>query len=400
MKLCIIYTGGTIGCIGKPLAPMPPIAFQQAFDRLIAPIIQTKYPNCQAVFGEVENVLDSTNIQPSDWCAIASVIIDNYLNYDAFLVLHGTDTLAWTASALSFLLTGLNEQGQAITHLDKPVILTGSQLPLFSQNDLGEFSLHYHTDALNNICGAIAAINAKIQEVGVYFHHQLLRGNRCLKTNACTFDAFSSPNYPALAQHEMSLKVNYSVLLGASKKSGGELSHQASLTRVKTQLAQISACINQNIVISFLAFPAYYGGQTNVLAQLFNSALNIPHVVGVVLESYGAGNFPAGNTMAANEGLMYQALKAAQQQGVVVINCTQVLTAVANANSYASGSWLTDVGVVDAHDLSAIAALTKLSYLSAVNQGAGFGWSSEFIAYLMTMDIVGEISNSPSCRIA
>ena len=107
MKLCIIYTGGTIGCIGKPLAPMPPVAFQQAFDRLIAPIIQTKYPNCQAVFGEVENVLDSTNIQPSDWCAIASVIIDNYLNYDAFLVLHGTDTLAWTASALSFLLTGL-----------------------------------------------------------------------------------------------------------------------------------------------------------------------------------------------------------------------------------------------------------------------------------------------------
>ncbi len=400
MKVCIIYTGGTIGCIGKPLAPMSTIAFQQAFDRLITPIIQTTYPTCQAAFCDFGKVLDSTNIQPSDWCAIARVIISNYLNYDAFLLLHGTDTLAWTASALSFLLTGLNEQGQAVTRLDKPVILTGSQLPLFSQNDAGTLSLNCHSDALNNMCGAIAAIDANVQEVGVYFHHQLLRGNRCIKTNASAFDAFSSPNYPALAQHEMSFKVNHSALLGAAKKSGVELSHQQSLTRVKTQLAQISACINQHIVLSFPAFPACYGGQSNVLAQLFNSALAIPHVVGVVLESYGAGNFPAGDASVANQGGMYQALKSAQQRGVVIINCTQVLTGVANANSYAAGSWMAEVGIVDAHDMLASAALTKLSYLSAVNQGAGFGWSTEFIAYLMTMDLVGEIHNTASCRIA
>ncbi len=400
MKVCIIYTGGTIGCVGKPLAPMSAIAFQQAFERVITPIIQTKYPFCQSVFCDFEKILDSTNIQPSDWCAIARVIVNNYLNYDAFLVLHGTDTLAWTASALSFLLTALNEQGQAITRLDKPVILTGSQLPLFNQNDSGELSLYCHTDALNNISGAIAAIHANIQEVGVYFYHQLLRGNRCIKTNASRFDAFSSPNYPFLAQHEMSLKVNHSALQGAAKKSGGELSHQQSLTRLKAQLAQICDCINQNIVISFQAFPVYYGGQTNVLAQLLNNALAMPHVVGVVLESYGAGNFPAGDAIAANEGLMYQALKTAQQQGVVLINCTQVLTGIANANSYAAGSWLTEVGVVDAHDMSAIAALTKLSYLSALNYGAGFGWSRDFIAYLMAIDLVGEINNAPSCRIA
>jgi L-asparaginase len=393
MRVCIIYTGGTIGCVGNPLAPMSRDDFQQAFATLISPLIKSKHTDIEIAFSHFANVLDSTNIQPSDWCLIASEIVNDYSDYDAFIVLHGTDTMAWTASALSFLLTGLNQQGQVIAALDKPVIVTGSQLPLFiQQTQLAPLSLYANTDALNNMTGAVEAIYARIKEVGVYFHHQLFRGNRSFKTNTHAFDAFSSPNCPSLGQGEFSFEVNNGVTFHFANHSKTALSHPKNLAALKNQLAKISQCIDENIVINIAAYPVHYSQQSNVLVHFVNSAMSIPHVKGIILQSYGTGSFPSGSAKNAKDGLMYQALKAASEQGIVIVNCTQVITGLVNANSYEAGSWLSDVKAVDAKDMSPIAALTKLTFLLAVNQGRNYQWSPKFIGELMLTDLVGEIT--------
>ena len=393
MRVCIIYTGGTIGCIGNPLAPMSKTDFQQAFLTFISPLIKSKHTDIEIAFSGFANVLDSTNIQPSDWCLIASEILNQYSNYDAFIVLHGTDTMAWTASALSFLLTGLNQQGQVIAVLDKPVIVTGSQLPLlFQSSSTSLFSIYDNTDALNNMHGAIDAAYTNIKEVGVYFHQQLLRGNRSLKTNTHDFDAFSSPNYSALGRHDLSFEPNHQAIRHVANPSETALSLPENIAALKKQLAHISRCIDENIVINLAAYPTFYSQKSNVLAHLVSSSLSIPYVKGIILQSYGAGSFPSGSTKNANDGLMYQALKTASERGIVIVNCTQVVSGVVNANSYASGSWLAEVGALDAKDMSPIAALTKLTFLLALNQGLDCQWSAAFIGQLMLTDLVGEIA--------
>jgi L-asparaginase len=120
--------------------------------------------------------------------------------------------------------------------------------------------------------------------------------------------------------------------------------------------------------------------------------MSIPHVKGIILQSYGAGSFPSGSAKNAKDGLMYQALKAASEQGIVIVNCTQVITGLVNANSYEAGSWLSDVNAVDAKDMSPIAALTKLTFLLAVNQGLNYQWLPKFIGALMLTDLAGEIT--------
>lgn len=393
MKLCVIYTGGTIGCVGNPLAPMWSDAFHQAFHSLITPLIQTKHAEISISFSNFALTLDSTNIQPSDWCLIANEIVDRYVAYDAFIILHGTDTMAWTASALSFLLTALNQQGQVIAALDKPVIVTGSQWPLFAQQSpTSPLSIYENTDALNNVVGAIDAAYTRIKEVGVYFHHQLFRGNRSLKTNTHAFGAFSSPNYPPLGQHDKTFEPNHLVIRHAANHSVTALSCPENITILNSQLAQIKQCIDENIVINIAAYPVHYSQQSNILAHFVNSAMSIPHVKGIVLQSYGAGSFPSGSTKNAKDGLMYQALKAVSEQGIVVVNCTQVITGLVNANSYEAGSWLTEVNAVDAKDMSPIAALTKLTFLLAVNQCCHYQWSPKFIGELMLADLAGEIT--------
>jgi L-asparaginase len=367
--------------------------FQQAFATLISPLIKSKHTDIDIVFSHFANVLDSTDIQPSDWCLIASEIVNDYSDYDAFIVLHGTDTMAWTASALSFLLTGLNQQGQVIAVLDKPVIVTGSQLPLlFQSSSTSLFCIYDNTDALNNMCGAIDAVYKGIKEVGVYFHQQLLRGNRSLKTNTHDFDAFSSPNYSALGRHDLSFEPNHQAIRHVANHSEIALSLPENIAALKKQLAHISRCIDENIVINLAAYPTFYSQKSNVLAHLVSSSLSIPYVKGIILQSYGAGSFPSGSMKNANDGLMYQALKTASQQDVVMINCTQVISGMVNANSYEAGSWLTQVNVVDAKDMSPIAALTKLTFLLALNQGLNFQWSAPFISQLMVIDLVGEIT--------
>ncbi|MDO8417243.1 MAG: asparaginase [Agitococcus sp.] len=393
MRVCIIYTGGTIGCLGNPLAPMSSDAFYQAFHSVITAIIKTKHAEISISFSNFATTLDSTNIQPSDWCLIASEIVNYYADYDAFIVLHGTDTMTWTASALSFLLTGLNKEGQIVAALDKPVIVTGSQLPLFAQQSLtSSLSLYENTDALNNIYGAISAVYAGIKEVGVYFHQQLLRGNRSLKTNTHAFDAFSSPNYPALGQHDSTFAPNHRALRYVANHSETALSHPENIAILKNQLVQINRCIDENMVINVAAYPVFYSQQSNVLAHFVNSAISIPYVKGIILQSYGAGSFPSGSAKNATDGMMYQALKAASEQNIVIVNCTQVITGLVNANSYEAGSWLCDVNAVDAKDMAPIAALTKLTVLLAVNHGCNYQWSPKFIGALMLTDLAGEIT--------
>ncbi|NRD49568.1 asparaginase domain-containing protein [Corallococcus exiguus] len=199
----VLYTGGTIGCIGKPLAPMPASQFAQLVASmpglaqgqvagLDVPIQFTIEP--YTVGGQVQT-LDSSNMNPADWVNIAIQLAANYAKYDGFVVLHGTDTMGFTASALSFLLQGLS----------KPVILTGSQIPLSSTLN----------DALPNLVGAItlAGKQPALAEVCIYFDSLLLRGNRAVKVNANQFAAFNSPNYPPLATVGTIPTVNTALLL-------------------------------------------------------------------------------------------------------------------------------------------------------------------------------------------
>ena len=396
IKLAILYTGGTIGCVGTPLAPLNTEAFKQAFLKLIVPVVQTRYPTCEFEFirfysGANDKTLDSTNLQPNDWCQMASSILTYYADYDGFIILHGTDTMAWSASALSFLLTGLNSQGQVNAALSKPVVFTGSQLPLFHQNLKNEFTLRFNTDALQNICGAVNAVYSGINEVALYFNDSLLRGNRCIKTNANSFNAFSSPNYPLLAKQGIEFSLATAYLHPKENDFTFSLDNPLVHSALKKQLAYISQHINNTRVIPFSAFPASYADNDNLLASMLEACIE-QGIDGLILESYGNGNFPAGNITTPEKGAVYQCLKKARQQGIVIVDCTQVLAGNVNFKTYAAGSWLADkdIAAIEALDMSAIASFCKLIYLLTLKDY--HHWDIEKIATLMLKNICGEIN--------
>ena len=209
MNIGIINTGGTISSIGDPLHPMTAQEFADASIRILNPIIKQEFPNVELdyitdlEFPESKSkTLDSTNLQPTDWCRMAKYILDHYHKYEAWMILHGTDTMDFTGSALPFLLSAVDHEGIATGVLSKAVIVTGSQVPMFyeADNDPNQLSLRYNTDAFQNFCGSVASALTGVPEVCVFFHNYLFRGNRVLKTNASEFDAFSSPNFPPLAE--------------------------------------------------------------------------------------------------------------------------------------------------------------------------------------------------------
>ncbi|WP_159107376.1 asparaginase domain-containing protein [Azospirillum sp. B506] len=217
MNIGIINTGGTISCVGTPLSPMTAKNFANACTSIIDPIIKENYQDLNISYltglefpESSTKTLDSTNLQPTDWCRLARYILDNYAFFDGFVVLHGTDSMDFTGTALPFLLSAFDANGVQVAALSKPVIITGSQMPMFYQAPNAETpsSLLYNTDAFQNFCGAVAAAQSGIPEVCVYFHNTLFRGNRVVKTNASEFDAFSSPNYPALGQYGINFTIN------------------------------------------------------------------------------------------------------------------------------------------------------------------------------------------------
>ncbi|HKP84191.1 MAG TPA: asparaginase [Pyrinomonadaceae bacterium] len=370
MNIYLLYTGGTIGSVGTPLSPMQGPQFEAAFRSNVESIITTQIPGSSISYDWFHTVLDSTNMQPSDWVTIAQKIVINYANYDGFLILHGTDTMAFTSSALSFLLPGLS----------KPVFVTGSQLPLFYQ-DGSNCSLLYNTDALRNVLGAVEFMTFGIPEVGLYFDDNLYRGNRAVKSNASQFAAFSSPNLPSLGRYGVLPKLNDALIL---PQPGSAVALDNNLNAIAQQLNAVANNIDSQSVIQFPFFPAYYN--TNSGASLAVSMLTqlqsiSPPLKGIVFESFGEGNIPDFPQMKTLLGTF-------NTQGIIMIDCTQVYAGDVNYNAYATGAWLRGAGVLSGFDMTAIAALTKLTVLIATDASAPLAT----IKTLLGTNLAGELT--------
>lgn len=286
------------------------------------------------VLKEYAPLLDSSDMQPENWQHIADDIKAHYDAFDGFVILHGTDTMAYTASALSFLLE----------NLAKPVILTGSQIPL----------VEVRSDARENlITSLLLAANEPIPEVCLYLNGRLLRGNRSKKVNSRGFNAFDSPNFPPLATVGIDINVRRDLLQQASGRP---------LEVPRLRDVQVAA---------LRLFPG-------ITAPILNNFLSTP-VQGLVLETYGAGNAPM------NAALL-QVLKDACDRGVVVVNCSQCLRGRVDMRSYETGQQLESIGVVSGLDMTAEAALGKLMVLLSTCEDVGR------VRALMPVALRGELS--------
>uniref|UniRef100_A0A673CCS9 asparaginase n=1 Tax=Sphaeramia orbicularis TaxID=375764 RepID=A0A673CCS9_9TELE len=263
---------------------------------------------------EYSPLLDSSNMTTDDWGKIGKDIEKNYENYDGFVILHGTDTMAYTASALSFMCE----------HLGKPIILTGSQVPIYEMRN----------DGRDNLLGALLiAGQFVIPEVCLYFYNKLYRGNRSTKVDTGSFNAFSSPNLPPLATAEVDISINWDTVWRANT----------------TAKFQVSTELNRNVGLLRL-FPGITAATVRAFLQ--------PPMQGVVLETYGSGNAPD------NRRDLLEELKKATDAGVIIINCTQCLRGTVST-SYATGKVLIDAGLIAGGDMTPEAALSKLSYVLA-----------------------------------
>jgi len=312
--ILVIYTGGTIGMIkDQATGALKPFNFDNIYQQIPA----LKLFDFKIDTFCFDPVIDSSNMNPVFWVEIARVIRDNYESYDGFVVLHGSDTMAYTASALSFILENLN----------KPVILTGSQLPLGM----------IRTDGRENFITSIEIAAASqdetpvVPEVAIYFENRLMRGNRTIKYNAEHFEAFRSPNYPNLADVGVYIKYHYSNILKPNFKK-----------------LKLHTNLDTNIAILKL-----YPG---ISPQLVHSILNLEALKGVVMETYGTGNAPT-------EQWLISALKDAIGRGIVVLNVTQCQGGTVEMEKYQTGIALRDIGVLSGRDITTEASLTKMMHV-------------------------------------
>jgi L-asparaginase len=337
MKIAILYSGGTIGSIGTPLSPMNRDVFVKAFDRYILPIVHTELSELVVEFLAYDTTIDSTDIVPLDWCDMMDSIVDSYHDYDGFVLLHGTDTMSYTASMLSHIFARVEG-----VDVSKPIVLTGSQLPLFVGDDVDGLKIRYRTDALNNILGAITTIAHSINGVSIFFDNILLRGDKAIKIDSGSYSAFVTPSYPLLATYG----IEYNILQPNTDNS------TIDIDNLKIELNHIKANIQNINIVELVANPA----NPNTLSKSIESYIE-QKVDGIILSSYGAGNFPSGN------GMLIESLSKAIVNGIIVLNSSQVMRANVDSSIYSAGSWLGDIGVCDTHDMTKEAIYTKLMYL-------------------------------------
>lgn len=334
-RLYIAYTGGTIGMrrTADGYAPAPGFLAAQ-----MAEMPELRDPRMPAYdIREYTPLLDSSNMTPADWIRIGQDIVAHYDAYDGFIVLHGTDTMAYTASALPFLLQRLR----------KPVILTGSQIPL----------CEVRNDARANLvtCMMIAAEHP-VPEVCLYFGNKLLRGCRSVKVDADGLDAFASPNYPPLGTVGVEIEIDRSRVLPAA--AAGVLT--------------LAGTVAGAMVGAFRIFPG-------LSPALLRNVLQ-PPLQGLVLETYGVGNVPD------RDEAFLGAIREAAGRGVVIVNCTQCLAGSVRQGEYVGGAALARAGVISGHDMTAEAALCKLFYLFSI------GCTSDEVRDRIAVDLCGELT--------
>jgi L-asparaginase len=339
-RILIVYTGGTIGMIEDPInKTLMPFDFSHLMENV---------PKVKMLDYDIDNIqfeqpIDSSDMNPDYWQQIVHSIADNYDKYDGFVVLHGTDTMAYTASALSFMLEGLN----------KPVIITGSQLPIGEVRTDGEENL---ITALQ-IAAAVDETSGQpmVQEVAILFENYLWRGNRSTKRSADNFNAFKSNNYPNLAKIGLGITYNKDALARVSRDS--KLTPHFHL--------------DTHVLIIDL-FP----GLNEVT---LHHLLNTPNVKAIIMRTFGAGNSPTA-------GWFINAICETVRRGVIIVNVTQCVNGFVRSNRYVSGDILSASGVISGYDITVEAALTKLMYLF------GMGLSRDEVADAMTRSIAGEMS--------
>ncbi len=336
-SILLIYTGGTMGMGKDESGALVPFDFQRILDNV--PSLKTF--NLSLTVISFEEPIDSSNVSPDHWVEISKIIADNYDDQDGFVILHGTDTMAYTASALSFMLEGLN----------KPVVLTGAQLPISAAR----------SDARENLITAIEIASRRengspvVPEVCIYFNYFLLRGNRSKKMESSHFDAFKSENYPALAVSGVEIDFDFAAIRKVSDDSKLQLNTQ----------------LDNNIIVLKL-FPGI--SESSVTA-----VLNTPGVRGVVLETFGAGNAQTAEWLTA-------ALQTAITKGIVIFNVSQCEGGKVRQGEYETSRHLKQIGVLSGSDITTEAAVTKMMILLGKNL------PQEILTKNLTNPICGEMT--------